>query len=111
MGQFLKQNFPRCSQEGSRASIWSVRSRRWATRSTAILPAGARPQAHCALARFNSSSMAGSGHPKGYPSHIPFGKFGSLQFLDAAYVKDVLALLRFVENPRDRVAVVRILQR
>jgi superfamily I DNA/RNA helicase len=47
----------------------------------------------------------------GYPSHIPFGKFGSLKFLDAAHVKDVLALLRFVENPRDRVAGFRILSR
>ena len=27
-------------------------------------------------------------------------KFGSLKFLDAAQIKDMLALLRFVENPR-----------
>ncbi len=47
----------------------------------------------------------------GYPSRIPFGKFGSLKFLDAAHVKDVLALRRFVENPRDRVAGFRILSR
>jgi DNA helicase-2/ATP-dependent DNA helicase PcrA len=47
----------------------------------------------------------------GYPSHIPFGKFGSLKSLDAAHVKDVLALLRFVKNPRDRVAGFRILSR
>ena len=31
-------------------------------------------------------------------------KFGGLKFLDAAHIKDMLALLRFVENPRDRVA-------
>ena len=36
--------------------------------------------------------------------NIPFVKFGGLKFLDAAHVKDMLALLRFVENPRDRVA-------
>src|SRR5262249_25313059 len=36
--------------------------------------------------------------------NIPFVKFGGLKFLDAAHVKDLLALLRFVENPRDRVA-------
>jgi DNA helicase-2/ATP-dependent DNA helicase PcrA len=41
--------------------------------------------------------------------NIPFVKFGGLKFLDAAHVKDVLALLRFVENPRDRVAGFRIL--
>ncbi|GBD49860.1 UvrD/REP helicase [Methylopila sp. Yamaguchi] len=42
--------------------------------------------------------------------NIPFKKFGGLKFLDAAHVKDVLALLRFAENPRDRVAGFRILQ-
>jgi DNA helicase-2/ATP-dependent DNA helicase PcrA len=42
--------------------------------------------------------------------NIPFVKFGGLKFLDAAHVKDVLALLRFVENPRDRVAGFRVLQ-
>src|SRR6516225_9143151 len=41
--------------------------------------------------------------------NIPFVKFGGLKFLDAAHVKDMLALLRFVENPRDRVAGFRIL--
>ena len=42
--------------------------------------------------------------------NIPFVKFGGLKFLDAAHVKDVLALLRFVENPRDRVAGFRVMQ-
>lgn len=41
--------------------------------------------------------------------NIPFVKFGGLKFLDAAHVKDVLALLRFVENPRDRVAGFRLM--
>ena len=41
--------------------------------------------------------------------NIPFVKFGGLKFLEAAHVKDVLALLRFLENPRDRVAGFRIL--
>ena len=41
--------------------------------------------------------------------NIPFVKFGGLKFLDAAHVKDVLALLRFVENPRDRVAGFRVM--
>lgn len=40
---------------------------------------------------------------------IPFVKFGGLKFLDAAHVKDLLALLRFAENPRDRVAGFRVL--
>ena len=41
--------------------------------------------------------------------NIPFVKFGGLKFLDAAHVKDVLAVLRFAENPRDRVAGFRVL--
>ncbi|MCC6194399.1 MAG: ATP-dependent helicase [Burkholderiales bacterium] len=36
--------------------------------------------------------------------NIPFVKYGGLKFLDAAHVKDVLALLRFAHNPRDRLA-------
>jgi DNA helicase-2/ATP-dependent DNA helicase PcrA len=42
--------------------------------------------------------------------NIPFVKFGGLKFLDAAHVKDVLAVLRFAQNPRDRVAGFRVLQ-
>jgi DNA helicase-2/ATP-dependent DNA helicase PcrA len=42
--------------------------------------------------------------------NIPFVKYGGLKFLDAAHVKDVLSLLRFAENPRDRVAGFRVLQ-
>jgi len=42
--------------------------------------------------------------------NIPFVKFGGLKFLDAAHVKDVLACLRFAENPRDRVAGFRVIQ-
>jgi DNA helicase-2/ATP-dependent DNA helicase PcrA len=41
---------------------------------------------------------------------IPFVKFGGLKFLEAAHIKDVLALLRFVENPRDRISGFRLLQ-
>jgi DNA helicase-2/ATP-dependent DNA helicase PcrA len=42
--------------------------------------------------------------------NIPFVKFGGLKFLDAAHVKDMLAALRFAQNPRDRVAGFRLLQ-
>ena len=42
--------------------------------------------------------------------NIPFVKYGGLKFLDAAHVKDILALLRWAENPRDRVAGFRVLQ-
>ena len=36
--------------------------------------------------------------------NIPFVKYGGLRFLDAAHVKDILALLRWAHNPRDRLA-------
>jgi DNA helicase-2/ATP-dependent DNA helicase PcrA len=41
---------------------------------------------------------------------IPFVKYGGLRFLEAAHIKDVLAILRWAENPRDRVAAFRVLQ-
>src|SRR5439155_24157008 len=36
--------------------------------------------------------------------NIPFVKYGGLKFLEAAHVKDVLSILRWCENPRDRYA-------
>ncbi len=42
--------------------------------------------------------------------NIPFVKYGGLKFLEAAHVKDVLAILRWAENPRDEVAAYRTLQ-
>jgi DNA helicase-2/ATP-dependent DNA helicase PcrA len=42
--------------------------------------------------------------------NIPFVKFGGLKFLEAAHVKDVLALLRWAQNPRDRVSGFRAIQ-
>jgi DNA helicase-2/ATP-dependent DNA helicase PcrA len=42
--------------------------------------------------------------------NIPFVKFGGLKFLDSVHVKDVLAVLRWAENPRDRVAGFRVVQ-
>ena len=42
--------------------------------------------------------------------NIPFVKCGGLKFLEAAHVKDVLAMLRVLENPRDEVAWFRVLQ-
>jgi DNA helicase II / ATP-dependent DNA helicase PcrA len=42
--------------------------------------------------------------------NIPFVKFGGLKFLEAAHIKDMLAMLRWAENPRDRVAGFRVMQ-
>jgi DNA helicase II / ATP-dependent DNA helicase PcrA len=42
--------------------------------------------------------------------NVPFVKFGGLKFLETAHVKDLLAVLRFVENPRDRIPGFRVMQ-
>ena len=41
--------------------------------------------------------------------NVPFEKWGGLKFLEAAHVKDVLAFLRVLDNPRDEVSWYRIL--
>jgi DNA helicase II / ATP-dependent DNA helicase PcrA len=42
--------------------------------------------------------------------NIPFVKFGGLKFLEAAHIKDVLAVLRWAQNIHDRVAGFRVAQ-
>jgi DNA helicase-2/ATP-dependent DNA helicase PcrA len=42
--------------------------------------------------------------------NIPFVKYGGLKFLESAHIKDVLAVLRVLENPRDEVSWFRVLQ-
>jgi DNA helicase-2/ATP-dependent DNA helicase PcrA len=41
--------------------------------------------------------------------NVPFRKYGGLKFLEAAHVKDFIALIRIVENPRDEMAWYRVL--
>jgi DNA helicase-2/ATP-dependent DNA helicase PcrA len=41
---------------------------------------------------------------------IPFVKYGGLRYLDAAHVKDFIALLRLTDNPADEVSWFRLLQ-
>ncbi len=40
---------------------------------------------------------------------IPYVKYGGLRFLEAAHVKDLMALLRILENPADQLAWNRVL--
>jgi len=42
--------------------------------------------------------------------NIPFVKYGGLKFVEAAHVKDMLAMLRILENPQDEVSWFRVLQ-
>jgi DNA helicase-2/ATP-dependent DNA helicase PcrA len=41
---------------------------------------------------------------------VPFVKYGGLRYLEAAHVKDLIALFRIAENPADEIAWFRILQ-
>ena len=41
---------------------------------------------------------------------IPYVKYGGLKFMEAAHVKDVLAVLNWAENPRNDLAAFRVLQ-
>jgi len=42
--------------------------------------------------------------------NIPFVKYGGLKFMESAHVKDALAVLRVLENPRDEVSWFRVFQ-
>jgi DNA helicase-2/ATP-dependent DNA helicase PcrA len=59
---------------------------------------------------FRTSSHSGPLEIELTRRNIPFVKFGGLKFLESAHVKDLLSLLRFAENPRDRIAGFRVLQ-
>jgi len=41
---------------------------------------------------------------------IPFVKYGGLKFLEASHVKDLLAILRWADNPHNQLAAFRVLQ-
>ena len=58
---------------------------------------------------FRTSSHSGPLEIELTRRNIPFVKFGGLKFLDSAHVKDLLAMLRFAQNPRDRVAGFRLM--
>ena len=76
-------------------SVLEQRERGVALRDQAVL---FRPAT--TATRSSSSSSA---------ADIPFVKYGGLKFLEAAHVKDLLALLRILENPSDELAWHRVL--
>jgi DNA helicase-2/ATP-dependent DNA helicase PcrA len=42
--------------------------------------------------------------------NIPYVKYGGLKFLEASHVKDMLSVLRWADNPKNRVAAFRVLK-
>jgi DNA helicase-2/ATP-dependent DNA helicase PcrA len=98
---------------GARASLMTVadeadQARFVATRVLANREAGAALKSQAVL--FRTSHHSAALELELTRRNIPFVKFGGLKFLDAAHVKDALALMRFAENPRDRIAGFRIAQ-
>ncbi len=79
-----------------------------ATRVLANREAGAALKAQAVL--FRASHHSAALELELTRRNVPFVKYGGLKFLDAAHVKDALALLRFAENPRDRIAGFRVAQ-
>lgn len=59
---------------------------------------------------FRSSSHSAALELELARRNIPFVKYGGLKFLEAAHVKDLLAVLRFAQNPRGRMAGFRVTQ-
>jgi len=59
---------------------------------------------------FRTSSHSASLEIELTRRNIPFVKFGGLKFLEASHIKDVLAMLRWAQNTRDRVAGFRVAQ-
>jgi len=82
---------------------------RWvADRMLAHREAGLKLTSQAAL--FRSSSHSAQLELELTRRNIPFVKFGGLKFLEAAHVKDMLAILRFAQNPRGRLAGFRVVQ-
>ena len=79
-----------------------------ATRVLAAREAHAKLKSQAVL--FRASSHSAALELELTRRNIPFVKFGGLKFLDAAHVKDALAVLRFAQNPRDQVAGFRVAQ-
>jgi DNA helicase-2/ATP-dependent DNA helicase PcrA len=77
-----------------------------ATQVLAAREAGATLKSQAVL--FRTSSHSAALELELTRRNIPFVKFGGLKFLDAAHVKDALAVLRFAQNPRDRIAGFRV---
>lgn len=59
---------------------------------------------------FRASSHSASLELELMKKEIPFHKYGGLKFLDAAHVKDFIAIARILENPKDEIAWFRLLK-
>ena len=82
---------------------------RWvAARALELRENGYRLKSQAVL--FRSSSHSSALELELARRAIPFVKYGGLKFLEAAHIKDLLAVLRFAQNPRGRLSGFRVLQ-
>jgi len=82
---------------------------RWVTgRVLQNREAGVKLKAQAVL--FRTSSHSAALELELIRRNVPYVKFGGLKFLEASHIKDVLAVLRFAQNPRGRLAGFRVLQ-
>ena len=95
------QYVTRCSTIRRRHSTSSIACSR---RASGASSSAARPC--CSAARDHSDVL----ELELMRRNIPYVKYGGLKFLEAAHVKDLLALLRWADNPRNRIAAFRVLQ-
>jgi len=65
-----------------------------------------RSQAVLMRAAHHSDLLEVQLHARG----VPYRKYGGLKFLEAAHVKDFIALVRLLDNPRDEIAWFRVLR-
>jgi DNA helicase-2/ATP-dependent DNA helicase PcrA len=79
-----------------------------ATRILAAREVGGSLRRHAIL--FRSSHHSDVLEVEFAKRNIPFVKYGGLKFLEAAHVKDMLSILRWVENPKNSVAGFRVLK-
>ena len=107
----------RCARRARRgtargSSPCSTSRRRPITWSSAVLQR-ARERRRCCKRQavlFRSSHHSDVLEVELVRRNIPYVKYGGLKFLEAAHVKDLLAVLRWADNPRNRIAAFRVLQ-
>ena len=59
---------------------------------------------------FRTASLSDSLEVELSRRNIPYRKYGGLRFTETAHIKDMLAFLKLLENPRDELAWFRVLQ-
>jgi DNA helicase-2/ATP-dependent DNA helicase PcrA len=110
------------AEEGYPKALWSQRGDGPLPRLVAVLDeaAQARGVADAVLARreqgtllrrqavlFRTATHSAALELELVRRGIPFVKYGGLRFLEAAHIKDMLALLRWADNPASRLATLR----